>query len=47
MAQTSPIDILETEVAKVSDVYDVLVPVAFGANVFSIAMILIKYVAFA
>ena len=43
----NPIDTLETEVAKLSDVYDTIVPVAVGATVFAMGMLLIKRVAYA
>jgi len=43
---TSPIDDLQTETDKLSDVYDDIVPVAVGAAVFSIGMMMIKRVAF-
>ena len=45
-AQNSPIDDLETETAKLTDVYDSIVPVAVGAAVFSVGMMMIKRVAF-
>ena len=42
----TPVDQLETEMDKLSDVYDDVVPVAIGAAAFSIGMILIKRIAF-
>ena len=42
----TPVDQLETEMDKLSDVYDDIVPVAIGAAAFSIGMILIKRIAF-
>lgn len=45
-AQTTPVDQLETEMDKLSDVYDDLVPVAIGAAAFSVGMILVKRIAF-
>jgi hypothetical protein len=46
LAQTTPVDQLETETEKLNDVYDSIVPVAVGAAVFAIGMILIKRIAF-
>lgn len=47
MAQsTTPVDDLEAEMDKLTDVYDDVVPVAIGAAAFSIGMVLIKRVAF-
>ena len=47
-AQSStPIDVFETEVLKLSDIYDVLVPVAVGAMVFSMGALLAKRIVFA
>ena len=43
---TTPVDQLEDEMAKLTDVYDEVVPVAIGATAFSIGMILIKRIAF-
>lgn len=43
---TTPVDQLETEMLKLNDVYDDVVPVAIGAAAFSIGMILIKRIAF-
>lgn len=42
----TPLDDLETEMAKMEDVYDNITPVAIGAAAFSIGMIIIKRVAF-
>lgn len=42
----TPVDQLETEMLKLNDVYDDIVPVAIGAAAFSIGMILIKRIAF-
>lgn len=46
VAQTTPVDDLEAETTKLTDVYDDIVPVAVGAAVFGIGMALIKRVAF-
>lgn len=46
-ADATPVDDLETEAAKVTDVYAAVVPVAVGAAVFGIGMAIIKRVAFA
>ena len=43
---TTPVDDLETEMAKLTDIYDNVVPVAVGAAAFGIGMILIKRIAF-
>lgn len=46
-AQTvTPVDQLETEMDKLTDVYDDIVPVAIGAAAFSIGMVLVKRIAF-
>ena len=46
-AQTvTPVDQLESEMDKLTDVYDDIVPVAIGAAGFSIGMVLIKRIAF-
>ena len=42
----TPVDQLETEMNKLNDVYDDIVPVAIGAAAFSIGMILIKRITF-
>lgn len=43
---TTAVDQLKTEAAKVSGIYDDVVPVAVGSIVFSIGAIIIKRVAF-
>ena len=45
-ATETPVDKLENEMDKLSDVYDDIVPVAIGAAAFSIGMVLIKRIAF-
>ena len=45
-AQTTPVDQLKTEVNKLSDVYDQVLPVAIGAMAFSIGAVIIKRIAF-
>ncbi len=45
-AKDTPVDQLEQEMDKLSDVYDDLVPVAIGAAAFSIGMVLVKRIAF-
>lgn len=45
-AVATPVDDLEAEMDKLTDVYDDVVPVAIGAAAFSIGMVLIKRVAF-
>ena len=45
-AKDTPVDQLEAEMDKLSDVYDDLVPVAIGAAAFSIGMVLVKRIAF-
>lgn len=42
----SPIDELETEVAKLDDIYDDVLPVAIGSMAFSIGAVIIKRIAF-
>lgn len=43
---STPVDQLEDEIAKISDTYDVVVPVAVGSAVFGVGMILIKRIAY-
>ncbi len=43
---TTPVDQLEAEMDKLTDVYDDVVPVAIGAAAFSIGMVLVKRIAF-
>ncbi len=43
---TSPVDELETEVAKLDDIYDDVLPVAIGSMAFSIGAVIIKRIAF-
>ena len=43
---TTPVDQLESEMDKLTDVYDDVVPVAIGAAAFSIGMVLVKRIAF-
>lgn len=46
LGSNTPVDQLETEMDKLTDVYDDLVPVAIGAAAFSVGMILVKRIAF-
>lgn len=44
---TTAIDELETEAAKVTGVYDSVLPLAIGSSIFGVGMVMLKRIAFA